>query len=566
MNDPAFLVDLFNRIDVGFSIFCLEDLKDAFSLHWVSSNAKAAHILNLPVQQYFGKRLADAFPQLAKSGRLEIYADVVRTQVEHDLPEVVTDATEYTATRVYSVKAFPLLNQCVGIRFEDVTDLRQSQREIEQHAARLKVLSDISKELATATSDYTHLLATIARRVAEVIQDICLIRLISEDGIYLNPVAFHDTHPETYELIKHVMISVPVRTDEHIFSKVLASGKSLLIPDIPAEQFRSMVKQEFSVVLDRFTTMSVMIVPLRVQERNTGLIFFLRHDPTLPRYDENDIRLAEDLAERAALAIENARLVNELEKRVLERTRQLTQLNQELETTLMHEIEVGDLKTRFISMVSHEFRTPLSIIQLAAETVKKYRARLAEEVIDQKLDIIRRQIQHLSALVESILFVNRAEQVGVHASKADFNLAQLSREVMQNLSTLNDNRQGIILREFGDCTTVYSDRMLVQHILSNLLSNAIKYSPPSAPIQVNLFCEADVLTMQVRDQGIGIPREDLQNLFQMFYRASNAHQAKGIGVGLVVVKQAVDALNGSIMVESEVNKGTAFTIVIPTAA
>ncbi|MDX2137304.1 MAG: ATP-binding protein [Chloroflexota bacterium] len=566
MYDVEFYQHLLQQMDVGFSIFRLDDLNDATSLRWVTSNAKAAQILNLPVQQYFGKRLAELFPQLVPSGRVEIYADVVRTQTEHEMPEVVTDATAYTATRTYAVKAFPLLDQCVGIRFEDITEIKQSRRENERHARRLQVLSDISKELAATTQDYNHLLDTIVRRVADILQNGCLIRLISDDEQYLNPAAFHDSDPERYELIRTIMGLVPVRVDEQVSGQVLVSGKSLLIPDIPTERYRTMVKPEFAPVLEQVNTISLILVPLRVRDRNIGLMYFYRHDPALPRYDDHDLRLAEDLAERAALAIENATLVRDLEKRVLERTRDLTRVNQELETTLTHEIEVSELKTRFISMVSHEFRTPLSVIQLAVETVKKYRGRLSDEMVDEKLELVRRQVQHLSALLESILFVNRAEQVGIHASKNDVNLGQLCTEVLQNLTTLHDNRQGVALREFGDCTVVYSDRTLLHQILLNLVSNAIKYSPPNAPIQINVFCEDELLTMQIRDQGIGIPKDDLRHLFEMFYRASNVEKTKGIGVGLVVVKQAVDALGGSIMVESEVNKGTSFTIVIPTVA
>ncbi|MDX2137303.1 MAG: ATP-binding protein [Chloroflexota bacterium] len=566
INDPAFLVDLFNRIDVGFSIFCLEDLTDVLSLRWVSSNAKAARILNLPVKDYFGKRLADIFPQLVKSGRLEVYADVVRSQIERDLPEVVTDATEYTATRVYSVKAFPLLNQCVGIRFEDVTEVKQSHRENERHAERLQVLSDISKELAAVTHDYQTLVEMIAQRLSETIRNACLVRLYDDNSKILKTAAFHDPDPLAYDAIQMLMTKMSPRGDEYLTGEVMRTGKALHIPALSFDSLRHLLTPEAWAALERTGVLSLVMVPLRVHEENIGILYLIRHDPALPPFSDDDLRLVEDLAERAALAIENARLVNELEKRVLERTRDLTQVNQELENSLMHEIEVSELKTRFITMVSHEFRTPLSVIQLAAETVKKYRGRLSDEVVDEKLELVRHQVQHLSELLEGILFINRAERVGVRTSKTAVDVKQLCAEVLQNLATLHDKRQGIILREFGDCKAVYSDRMLLQQILLNLLSNAIKYSPPNTPIQINIYCEEERLTLQVRDQGIGIPKSDLQNLFHMFYRASNVEQTRGIGVGLVVVKQAVDALEGSIMVESEVNKGTSFTIVIPTAA
>jgi signal transduction histidine kinase len=566
LEDPDFFVNVLQNLNVGMSILRLDDPNDTNSLRLIANNPKAEELTRLPHEQLLNRRLVDVFPYLAHSGALEIYADVVRTQTRHILPEVVATTTDYISSRVYKAEAFPLLNQCLGITFEDITDIKRSQNEIQQVANRLRVLSEVSKELVAYTTDFQELLKVIVRRSATILQNACLVRLLSDDGEVLKTAALHATEPDKQGLLEQIVNLASPKGDRELTGEVMRSGRPLLLANMSSDVLKNTMTPEGRAYLEATGIHSLMLVPMRIQQRTIGILYLMRHDPALPPYTEDDLHLAEDLAERAALAIENARLVNELEKRVVERTRDLTRLNHELEIALRDEMEVGELKTRFISMVSHEFRTPLSIIQLAAETIRKYRDRLSQDVQNQKLDVIRRQVQHLSALLESILFVNRAEQVGIHANKTSFNLDDLCQEVLQSLTALHENRQGITLREFGDCQAVYSDRVLLQQILLNLVSNAIKYSPPTAPIQINIFCEDDLLTLQIRDQGIGIPKEDLQNLFQMFYRASNVEKTKGIGVGLVVVKQAVDALDGSIMVESEVNKGTSFTIVIPTAA
>ncbi len=235
----------------------------------------------------------------------------------------------------------------------------------------------------------------------------------------------------------------------------------------------------------------------------------------------------------------------------------------ELHKALEREKELNELKSRFISMASHEFRTPLTTILGSAELLKHYSYKWSSEKKLVHFERIHSNVQHLVELLNDVLLIGQVE-----AGKLQFNPERL--DVVQFCSTLVEELQLSAGSEHTITFTCqfpklegYLDEKLLRQILSNLLSNAIKYSPTSSTVNFELVCQNDLAIFHIQDSGIGIPLEDRQHLFESFHRAKNVGNIPGTGLGLSIVKRSVDLHGGNITVNSEVGVGTTFTVTIP---
>lgn len=235
-----------------------------------------------------------------------------------------------------------------------------------------------------------------------------------------------------------------------------------------------------------------------------------------------------------------------------------------LQRTLAQENELSEMKLRFFSLVSHEFRTPLSIILGSSQLLASSRQPWSEQKRLKNLQRIQSSARLMTNLLTDILAFTRAE-----AGKLEFNpdwvdLESFCLNLIADLELLNQPEEPPIqFLSQGRCTHARLDEKLLHSILSNLLSNAIKYSPPGKPIRFLLNCQPEAVIFQVRDEGIGIPPESLPLVYEPFYRADNTGAMVGTGLGLAVVKKCVELHRGEISVESEVGAGTTFTVRIP---
>lgn len=234
-----------------------------------------------------------------------------------------------------------------------------------------------------------------------------------------------------------------------------------------------------------------------------------------------------------------------------------------LQLALAKERELNELKSRFVSMASHEFRTPLAAILTLTETLSSYRARMTEEQIDQRLQRIREQIGYLTEIMNDVL-----QLAQLQARRAEFNPTLLDLDALcRNVIDEYQNRPNVARQFLYTCDpalqAVQLDRKLMRQILSNLLSNAIKYSAKDTLIKIDLcYCDPNLI-LKISDQGIGIPARDLPHLFDPFHRAANVGTISGTGLGLTITKESVELHGGTIMVESQENRGTSFTISLP---
>jgi PAS domain S-box-containing protein len=239
------------------------------------------------------------------------------------------------------------------------------------------------------------------------------------------------------------------------------------------------------------------------------------------------------------------------------------QVEIEMLKALVKERELNQLKSRFIAIASHEFRTPLSNISIHTELLQQYSHQWKVEQKQQCFNQIYTEIKKIVQLVDDILVVEKAEAGKLKANPVPIDLALFCQQLIHELRSEDSNQSRIQLNYRSDRETVSLDKKLLHHLLSNLLSNAIKYSPKHSEIRFEVIHEAQAITFRIQDRGIGIPAEDRPYLFSTFYRASNVGVIAGTGLGLVIAKHCATLQRGKIVVDSYVGVGTTFTVTIP---
>ncbi|WP_427156918.1 hybrid sensor histidine kinase/response regulator [Aliinostoc sp. HNIBRCY26] len=237
---------------------------------------------------------------------------------------------------------------------------------------------------------------------------------------------------------------------------------------------------------------------------------------------------------------------------------------QAIQQALAQEKRLNELKSQFVSIVSHEFRNPLSSLLMSLELLEEPSSLTPE----QKLAHIGRSkqaIKHMAKLITDVLVVGQLEQEQFHCQPTLIDIHYFCSSLIADLESYSPTANRMVLRvEGGTTSMMYSaDPHLLQHILTNLLENAIKYSPADSTVTLALQCQPNHIEFQIIDQGIGLTSQDMAKLFTPFYRGLNVGKTPGTGLGLSIVKKCVDVHGGEITVSSEINVGTTFTVIIP---
>lgn len=237
------------------------------------------------------------------------------------------------------------------------------------------------------------------------------------------------------------------------------------------------------------------------------------------------------------------------------------QAEQTQRLTLQKQTELNDMKSRFISVASHEFRTPLAFILSSAELLKHYGDRLAEPEKAEVITTIETGVQRMTQMLDRVLLLGKVEAQMLEFHPAELNLQTLCQSLVEDARTQHSQARCELALEFEAWPAVgLFDEKLLRHIFGNLLSNAIKYSPQGGKVSFRVFSSEGRVAFEVVDQGIGIPAEEIPRLFEWFHRASNVGEIQGTGLGLAIVKNSVDLHGGSIEVASEVGQGTRFIV------
>lgn len=239
------------------------------------------------------------------------------------------------------------------------------------------------------------------------------------------------------------------------------------------------------------------------------------------------------------------------------------QAEQEIHRSLETERELGELKSRFVSLVSHEFRTPLGITMSAVELLRNYADRLPPAKREELLEDIRSSTLRMSGLMEQVLLLGRVEAGKLRFQPAPVDLPALAEKLVDETCSATGRKCPLHVRVEGCLTGAQGDEGLLRHIFSNLLSNAVKYSPENTPVDFVIARDGREAVFTVLDRGIGIPAADQPRLFEAFHRASNVGQTPGTGLGLLIVKRCVELHDGQIEVRSEAGRGTCITVRLP---
>jgi len=268
--------------------------------------------------------------------------------------------------------------------------------------------------------------------------------------------------------------------------------------------------------------------------------------------------------EKSNLEVE--KLNNELEQKVVSRTFELKTTLQaleaskaEVEAALNKEKELSDLKSRFVSMASHEFRTPLSTILSSVSLVAKYKQAEEQDKRDKHIQRIKSAVNNLTDILNEFLSIGRIEEGRVQTNFSSFNIREQIQLVCNEMQTIMKPGQRFNYVHKG-LQKVYLDLSLFRNVLINLISNAIKFSFEHSQIDIHTEVTENAILITVKDYGLGIPDEDRKHLFERFFRAQNVTNIQGTGLGLHIVSKYVELMNGDIQVESELEKGTQFNI------
>ncbi|MBZ9629989.1 PAS domain-containing sensor histidine kinase [Salegentibacter sp. LM13S] len=251
--------------------------------------------------------------------------------------------------------------------------------------------------------------------------------------------------------------------------------------------------------------------------------------------------------------------VDNLEKEITKRK----EAEKRIKLALKQEKELNELKTKFLSLVSHEFKTPLSGILTSATLAEKYTQAEQQEKRTKHLTTIKNKVHYLNNILNDFLSLERLESGNVNYKYTAFSLNKMVNEVIYNANVTLKYGQEIEYDSELEDITLYQDEKILELILSNLIGNSIKYSPEDSTIYFRIFPTEEKIIFEVEDEGMGIPQKDQKHIFERYFRAENALLNQGTGIGLNIVKVHLENMGGKIKFESVENKGTKFTVTLP---
>jgi signal transduction histidine kinase len=405
---------------------------------------------------------------------------------------------------------------------------------LEQVLRRMAFLADASTSLSTSL-DYRHTLRRLAETLVDAMADVCVIDVIQADGtLGRQEVAAGDAG--TLQLARRMQAFAP--RDEGPIGDALRSGHSSLVAEVtPSWRDGLATTEEHRRVLQQLDPHSMLFVPLRVRERPLGIITIASLDPDR-RYDERDQAFAEELARRAAYAVDNARLYQEAQEAI--RTRE-----------------------DVLAIVSHDLKNPLGAILLSTSVT--LRNPVDEERVRKQALTIQRAAQRMNHLIHDLLDMTAIEAGQLVLDRAVVTVDELVSEAVSALQAIAGERGVKIVGQAAPGLRAIVDRERVLQVLSNLIGNAIRFSPKEGTVTVRAEPCDEGVCLSVDDRGPGIPADSIPHLFERFWKGKRESR-QGSGLGLFIAKGIVAAHGGRLWVETEEGKGATFRFTLPAPA
>ncbi|HEV8658987.1 MAG TPA: ATP-binding protein, partial [Thermoanaerobaculia bacterium] len=435
----------------------------------------------------------------------------------------------------------------VIVTFRDITERRQLEEELQLQAERAQILADAGA-FFSSNIDPVWVTQAIAERIAEVLGDWSAVILKSGDSKELRVASIFHRDMASLGLAWSYVYRQPLNVGEGIIGQVVATGVPSLTTNVGSAAAGLSGKEDTtSYHAPAMQLASLLILPLRTRREILGALVIAANNEERAMTEDN-LPLAELLTERASLAVENAKLFTEQ----VEARRKVEDLSR--------------LKDEFLSIASHELRTPVTSIkgytQLAKTLIRENDLATSEEYLDIALD----QIDRMSRLILELLDVSRIETGRLEIRREPIHWSTFVSEVVTRHHTaVTDRRFHIDVPD--DTKVVTGDRDRLEQVLGNLLENAVKYSPEGSEILVSVENKGDEVITAVCDRGIGIPADELNQVFERFHRGRKVSSTNygGLGLGLYITKQIVERHGGTIWVESREGAGTTFYFALPAA-
>jgi signal transduction histidine kinase len=430
-------------------------------------------------------------------------------------------------------------------------------------AARSQALAGISRTLGEASLDLRAVLDTVARSASELIGDLCVLRLTSEDGEWLHPAAFHHRDPDKLSSLRDLVETEPLRAGEGFMGRVVGTGEAVLLTETDPQEMQEGTPPGFRSWVDRFGLYSLLIVPLRVREAVIGSLLLSRDEPGTP-YTEDDRDFLLDLADRSAVAIESARLFHRAQEENARRERaeeSLLAAQEELQ-------EIDRRKDEFLAMLAHELRNPLAAISNAAAALDH--PGIGEEKGARLRSLISHQVRHMARMADDLLDVSRVLRGRIELRREVVDLLAVVENAVQSCRGLIEERSHRlrVLLPAGPCR-LSGDPMRLEQIVCNLLNNAARYTPPGGNVEIRVEPRDLEVEIRVRDDGRGIPAGMLARIFDLFQQVDPSldRSMGGLGIGLTLVQSLVELHGGSVEAASEgPGRGTEFVVRLPALA
>ena len=528
-------------------------VKDALDFRYTHLNKAGETLLGIEREDFIGKKDEQLFPSEQVKVFLSNDHDVVNGKIIIDTKEE-NILTKNNGIRILHTKKIPLFGKdglpqyIMGVS-EDITDKKKSEEEMlrmikeeailkerEFATARDIFLAQVSTLLST-TLDYNETLRLLADLSVSALGDWCTIIMINDEGQFERAAGAH-VDKKKKNLVEDYMNKYP--PDPRFFPRILES--SLYNYQISNSQLRAMVKDNTQLeALLKLGVNSSMVVAIKARGKIRGVLSFIA-GTSKPNFTALDLALAEDLGRRAGVAIENAILYSSAQSAIRARD-------------------------EFVSIASHELKTPITSLKMQIQmmlrgiNVEKNQTPSPEKLL-KALTSSSNQIDRLTVLIEDLLDVTRIETGKLTYKFETFDLNIMAKEIVERFSEEAKYAKIEFKMNLEDKVSTLCDRYRIEQVLINLISNAIKYGANSL-IEVSVYKEAGRAIFKVKDNGMGIAKDMQGKIFERFERAISSTNISGLGLGLYITKQIIDAHQGSIEVDSDLNQGSTFKISLP---
>lgn len=553
--------DIVSNMQIGLLVWRLEDLRDPSSFRLVNYNPAAIAILkmNADLAEFVGGRMADIMPKLFDCGFPELCAEVVHSGRLQDLPEIAYQ-DELIPHGVFSAKVFPLPNQCVGVVFEDITERKQAEIQLQDASERVREAlrsSRLLTELALKVRRSLDLDQILNTTVTEVRQ------FLQADRVYIGHL---DRLANGYVLAESVAGAWPsvmaLEYDEEgvqEFWALFASGCSRVVDDV----MQSQSTPKIAAFYQQYQVKASLGVPIILGDEVWVLVANQCEHPR--QWQPFEVKLLEQLATQVAIAIQQGQLYQQvqtlnsnLESQVEERTAQLQQKMQELQ-------DLNHFKDIFLHAFSHDVRTSIMGMSLILKNLQNKpgdSVPVMRSMVDRMVQSNERQLNLINSLLEDQSSEGQQIALSYEAVRLDalvnHTLADLEPLLLRNQATV----QNLLP---ADLPTLIADPNQLQQVFKNLIANALKHNAPGVQLTLSATLEDKQIRCTVEDNGVGMGPDVCDRLFKLYVRGLDNPHLTGIGLGLYLCRQIITAHGGQVGVESQPGAGAKFWFVLPLA-